>query len=275
MGKMDFYYQNHDGEIVYFYGSPFVLTDHTFFDWTLAYTTANSISRGFKLQPATFNFTLRLVPEKDTMQTEHFAHWIKRFLNIVAADGDTPGKLWTTTGDFMTGRIITSQKSAWRLHRDVTLKCVFQSDYPLWIKPRVHKLEARQISGQEYLDFPYGFPYGYGEAESGYAVLDNMSTGKARFVLRFGASADPYILLDGRKIGVNVSMSGEQYVEINGIDKTVLLYDGEQVLNVFDRRTKETSVFEPLTPGHHAIWWNGSFDGAITVYEERREPLWN
>jgi hypothetical protein len=70
-------------------------------------------------------------------------------------------------------------------------------------------------------------------------------------------------------------MSGDQYVEINGIDKTVLLHDGDHVLNVFDRRTKETSVFEPLTPGHHAIWWNGSFDGEITVYEERREPLWN
>ena len=46
------------------------------------------------------------------------------------------------------------------------------------------------------------------------------------------------------------------------------------MVNLFDLRGKEFSVFEPIPGDVVTVTWNGSFGFDITLFEERSEPAW-
>ena len=48
---------------------------------------------------------------------------INRFVAVIAADKDQPGRLYAKTGEYLEGRIIASEKASWNVDKSVTLNC--------------------------------------------------------------------------------------------------------------------------------------------------------
>lgn len=278
---MDLFYENNQGEIIKFYDSSYVLTEHAFFDWTLSYSIVQSASTGFKFDPATKQFKVRILPmeQEQADREQAYQDLINSFVNICAKDVNKPGKLWTTGGEYLICRIVTSNKTKWTKGRDVTLTCQLLCDYPIWIKERTYSLSKHEDTpgANAYLDFDYDFDYDYMSPITGQENISNLGYGKAHYkAVMYGPASDPYIVIDGRIIGVSTVLQATDYLVIDS--RTYEVYKvtntGEKV-NQFNNRTKATSIFDKISPGTHSMIWPGTFGLDLTIFEERREPEWN
>ena len=45
--------------------------------------------------------------------------------------------------------------------------------------------------------------------------------------------------------------------------------------NIFEKRAKDKSIFEPIPSGSLAVNWNGEFGFDFTVFKERSVPKWS
>lgn len=278
---MDLYYENNQGEIIKFYDSSYILTDHAFFDWSLSYSTVRSRSTGFKFDPAVRNFKVRIVPKEPELEDRYRAYQelINAFVNICAKDTSKPGKLWTTGGEYLICRIVASTKTEWIKSKDVLLSCQLLADYPVWIKENTYSVTKHEDTpgANLYLDFDYDFDYDYMSPITGQQYVQNDGYGNAQFkIIMYGPASDPYIVLDGKTIGVNTVLAGTDYLVIDSRSYEVykVTNTGEKV-NQFNNRTKTTSIFDKISPGRHSMIWPGTFGLDLTIFEERREPEWN
>ena len=150
--------------------------------------------------------------------------------------------------------------------------------YPFWVKEHLYQFAARESTSEvnEFLDYPYGFEYDFMSATTGQAMVTNEGAGPANFKLIFyGNALNPFISMDGATIGVNTLVGSNDRIEIDSHDHTVyLITNGDEKLNFYNARTKETSIFNKITSGEHSIVWPGTFGFELIIYEERSEPKW-
>lgn len=277
---MDFYYENHNGQIIPFYNSEYVLTEHTFTDWALSYTTVQKKSSGFSFEPATRDFIVRLMPrevEADDRK-EAFVSLYNAFISCIAKDTDKPGKLWTTNGEYLVCRIVTSSKSKWIKYQDTTIQCTLLSDNPVWIKDRTYEETQRdETDNSGFLDYDYDYAYDYSNGQSGSVEIVNNGYSSADYrLIIYGPCADPYIVIDENVIGVSAILGDGDYLVIDSRTSEVYtVQNNGTIINQFNNRNKEYPIFDKVEPGRHTLFWNGTFGFNITIYEERREPEWS
>lgn len=276
---MEFYYENHLGEIIPFYNSPYILTNHAFADWTLAYTTTNNHSSGFKIKPVSMAFTVRIAPRAVDPEGREarYAHCIDEFVEVISKDTEMNGKLWTTTGQYLNCKIVVSKKSAWNRHRVVTLSCTLLSDYPYWIKEQKYSFTTDDDTTYPYLDYPYGYEYDYRSilGHSADILVDSTEASGFKLVIN-GASNAPRVLINDVWRGVTSGIKASEKIIIDSIQKTVIKETGDVNQDYFfDRMQEDRSVFEKLPPGKISIGWMSAMDFELTIYEERREPQWS
>lgn len=277
--NLNFYYENHLGERIDFYNSPYVLTGHTFADWSLSYNTVNNRSFGFKIKPVAMTFTVTIMPRAVDPEGREarYAHCIDSFVEIVSKDKDVNGKLWSTTGEYLNCQIVASKKTNWRKHRLVTLSCTLQTDYPYWIKERKYSYSAIDNTPNLCLDYPYGYNYDFGGTVVGVSELAEEGTDPAGYkLIIYGRTSSPRVRLNGIWRGATVDLYDGERLEIDSINKTVLKITETDTYNVFASRLKgDTSIFDKIAPGQTEIMWNGKFDFDLIMCEERREPRWS
>lgn len=275
---MNFYYENHLGEKLYFFRSPYILTDHDFLDWALSFSVINDKAYGFRFKPVEKTFTIRIMPKAKTAEFRKaaFAELIDKFVSVTSADMKTSGKLWTDTGEYLVCRIYQTEKNEWNIPRDVTLTCKMRVDYPVWQKSNINEIVFSDDTKYEFLDYTYGYNYDYAGILPGYTKITNKSTEDADFIIRIpGAVIDPVITINNIKIGANVSIGQAQTLEINSRDRTVYIISGNIRENHFNDRYKNSdSMFTKLPPGELIIAWSGTFDFNLEILEGRREPAW-
>lgn len=276
---MKFTYKNHRGESIDFFNSPYILTNHAFLDWTLNYQTINGINTDFRMSPQQKSFTVRIAPDETEAsdREEAFAEAIDNFVHVVSADLDTPGQLWTDQGEYLSCRIITSNKSEWMVYgRNVTIACVLLTERPVWVSEHNYTFEPEEAQTYEYLDYNYGFLYDFMAKLPGYSGAQNSGTEPANFRLKLYQGTNPFVVMNGIKVGVNTMIGEDEYVLIDSSNQTVTKYKHNGITeNLFNLRTKgEKSIFERLPVGDISLMWNGAFAFDLTILEERREAKW-
>lgn len=276
---MEFYYENHLGEIIPFYNSPYILTNHAFADWTLAYTTTNNHSSGFKIKPVSMAFTVRIAPRAVDQEglEARYGHCIDEFVAIISKDTEMNGKLWTTTGQYLNCKIVASKKTAWNKYRVVTLSCTLLSDYPYWIKEQKHSISVNDNTLYPYLDYMYDYDVDYRGAmiHATDIIVDSTEESGFKLVI-YGPNESPRIYVDGVWRGVLFGLGDSEQVIIDTIQKTVTKVSEGIEYNAFPQRIKtEASIFQKLPPGNVGLKWIDSANFELTVYEERKEPQWS
>ena len=272
----NFIYVNHLG--IRFSGleNGVYLNYNTLRDYSWSHDTINSrISRFYR--PIT-NHDLPLIVK---CATDAEAVRVKnRLLEIAEADIEArlPGKVYV--GEYyINGYITGSKKSDYLITKQLcgiqlTLTCDDAAWY--WEQTHVFKPDtggsATVGSGT---DYAYDYAYDYALSLTGRTIVCN-STSPNHFRLRiYGAAVDPTVVIAGHTYAIKGTVGANESLLIDGLNKTITLTTASgQKVNWFDKRVRDSYIFEPIPPGQNTVSWLGNFGFDLTVIEKRSEPKW-
>lgn len=123
--------------------------------------------------------------------------------------------------------------------------------------------------------YPHDYPYGYGKDKIA-EVVTNESMKASTFVLKIYGRADhPKIIINGHVYQVNDTLEKGEHIIVDALEKTITKYlNSGEVRNIFSKRFKEQSIFEPIPAEAVTIDWDRTFGFDLTIHDERGEPKW-
>lgn len=151
----------------------------------------------------------------------------------------------------------------------------FYCPYPFWIREYTQSFLPQQTpQGYSWLEYAFDYKYDFFPGNPGTASWQTRIPWASEFRLTmFGAANNPRVVVNGYPYQVNVDLAANEYVVIDSRKNTVTQYLASgATLNVFDKRDKAQSVFEPIPGGTLRLTWSGTFGFDLTLYEERSEP---
>lgn len=150
--------------------------------------------------------------------------------------------------------------------------------YPFWIKDEKKELVPK--SGDErssdYLDYPYDYPYDYTASEVGVEnwFIDHYTDSNFDMII-YGPCTNPRIVVNSHVYQVNDTLAAGEYIIVKSRDKTVTKHlNNGTVQNIFNKRNKESSLFQKIPAGDNVITWTGEHGVDIIAHIERSEPEW-
>jgi hypothetical protein len=189
-----------------------------------------------------------------------------------------PGKIFI--GDYYTAGYITGSTKADYLitKRMCKITLTFVSDDPTWYRDQVHTFPigaGNQISSGSGTDYHYDYPYDYALHLQGRNIVSD-TVGSSAFKLEiFGVAENPTVTIGGHVYKVQGRVSAGEVLTIDSLAKTITLTTvSGQHINWFDKRNRDSYVFEPIPTGKNPVTWSGEFGFALTVIEKRSEPKW-
>lgn len=154
---------------------------------------------------------------------------------------------------------------------DIEIYC----PYPFWIKEEKKSFYGAVAPvGQVFLDYDYDFEYDYNFGSPGNSVWEVDFPFPAEFkMVIFGPVDTPRIMVNGYPYQINDTLDVDEYVTIDSRNNTVVkTLSSGLTANIFDLRSKEKSIFEPMPGGSMTFNWSGAFGFDVTLYEDRSEP---
>ena len=243
-------------------------------DYSWSYDTINSrISRFFR------PITERKLPLVIVCADEVEANAVKnRLLELTETDieAKTPGKIYV--GDCYTnGYITASVKSEYLIaKRYCKVELKLTSDDPTWYREQLHVFNQNQIGtiGMG-IDYPFDYPHDYSVSMKGRNILCDSVRGSAFRLKIYGEAENPVVNVGGNIYKINGSVGLGESLLIDSLTKTITLTTSTgKKINWFDKRSRESYIFEPIPAGLNAVSWGGSFAFDLTVIEKRSEPRW-
>lgn len=245
-------------------------------DYAWSYESINSrISRFYR------SITKRKIPLVVCCKTENEAITIKNRLHELAESdivAKLPGKV--IVGDFYTkGYITGSKKTKYLNHKRMChIELTLTSDDPAWYREHFFHFVPRSggatsIGGGS--DNPYDYPYDYALTLNGRKIVCD-SIGSSAFKLKiYGEATKPSISIGGHTYAINGTIGNGETLLIDSLNKTITLTTatGNKV-NWYDKRGRESYIFEPIPAGQNIVTWTGTFGFDLTVIEKRSEPKW-
>ena len=202
-----------------------------------------------------------------------------RLLEIAEADiyAMLPGKIYA--GEYYTSGFITASKKSKYLFnkRYCNLNLEFTSAEP-WFKDHVYVFGkgSNTDSTDGYgVDYPFDYQFDYSASLKSRKV-ESGSISNSKFKLRiYGEATDPAINIGGHIYSVSGRIQAGESLLIDSISKTITLTTAAGTkINWFDKRNRESYIFEPVPAGIQNVSYNGSFGFDLTIIEERSEPKW-
>lgn len=210
---------------------------------------------------------------------EEGAAKVDQLLEIADKDvvDKSPGRL-IVNGYYMRAYIIGSTKKSYLYngrYMEITLTIV--TDTPVWVKEETFYFYGtdEETTGL-WLDYPFDFSFDYA-ANGRKKYIINSSYHASDFELIFwGRALSPSVTINGYKYAVETGLALNEILTINSRDKTVVktTKTGEQT-NLFNYRSKETSIFEKIAAGTLPVICDGDYTFTITLFDERSEPRWS
>lgn len=189
----------------------------------------------------------------------------------------TPGKL--IVGDCYINAYMLSSSTTPYDNADWTQKeVVFLCPYPFWIIEETRSFPAlvstATTQSDEYLDYEYDLSYDYTAPAGGNVMWIVDHYAPCEFLMTiFGPASEPRIMVNGHTYQVFVDLEANEYLQIDSRNNTVIkIYSGGIKENVYNKRAKDASVFEPIEAGGISVIWSGDFGFDLTLYCERSEP---
>ena len=110
--------------------------------------------------------------------------------------------------------------------------------------------------------------------KNGQIVVEGFGSSKLRLKI-YGEAENPSINIAGHIYAVNGRIQTGESLLIDSITKTIVLTTATGTkVNWFDKRNRESYIFEPIPSGINSVSYNGTFGFDVTIVEERSEPKW-
>ena len=202
-----------------------------------------------------------------------------KLLDIVEADIQAilPGKIYI--GEYYTSGFITASKKSKYMYNDryCNLNLEFTSAEPGWFTERNYVfVKDNGDSSAEYgIDYPFDYAYDYATTLKNSQIVAGGIVGN-KFKLRiYGDATNPSISIGGHIYAVNGTIKKGESLLIDSVNKTITLTTSNgQKINWFDKRNRESYIFEPIPAGMSSVNYVGTFGFDLTLIEERSEPKW-
>lgn len=206
---------------------------------------------------------------------------IKNFHDAIETDilTQTPGTL-TYNGYTIDCYIISSKiypnDSNTRTLDDCTIYC----PYPFWLKETKYTLSMGGTALLDAANFELNLPLNLGV--SGYQrtiTVDSAIPYEFRLEIN-GAITNPSLTINGHIYNVGVTVPNTAKLIISSIEKTdieksiYVLYPSGNTVNVFDKRNRESYIFEPILGKTITISSAQIITFDLYLIERRSEPLW-
>lgn len=272
-----FIFENHLGQRFDGLSNGVFLNYNDLRDYSWSYDTINNrISRFYM---GTKNRKIPLIVKG---KTDAEATAIKNRLHELAeADiqAKIPGRIFI--GDFYSkGYITSSVKSNYLVKKRLcNIELTLTSDDPAWYREQTHSFLPDSESGSSGVggghDFPHDYKYDYALSLAGRSIFCGTVGSNAFRLVIYGEAVNPSVVINGHIYSINGTIGKGESLEIDSLDKTIALTtaSGGKV-NWFDKRGRDSYIFEPVPAGQATVSWLGSFGFDLTVIEKRSEPLW-
>lgn len=124
--------------------------------------------------------------------------------------------------------------------------------------------------------YPYGYQRGYAKNLTEEQFLNSAIASCPFRINIYGKCQDPEIKIGGHRYKVLDSIGSRELILIDSRQKTIQKQtsDGDTE-NIFAKRYKEESVFQPIPSGKVPVFWDRSFGFDLILYQERSEPSWS
>lgn len=247
-------------------------------DYSWSYETINNkISRFHR------PITSRKLPLTIYCDSEEKAVAVKnRLFELAEADisAKLPGKIYI--GEYYTvGYITGSTKNNYLITKRLCeIELTFTTDDPTWYKEQTYTFiptsdNAVGVAVGGGTDYPYDYTYDFALSLMGQRITCDSVGDNAFRLLIYGATTDPTITINGHAYTVNGSVGNGETLLIDSLNKTVTLTTAlGNKINWFDKRSRESYIFEPISAGQNTVSWSGTFGFDLTVIEKRSEPRW-
>lgn len=179
-------------------------------------------------------------------------------------------------GEYYLNCFITEGKASDYLYKKsyTVFNLTIQTDYPWWIKETDQTFGLVSKVGKD-LDYNNDFPYDYSSNILNTKLINSDFTDTSFRMSILGPATDPKVTIGPNEYQVFTTLNSNEYVEIDSIEKTIrLIRNDGQVDNVFNKRNKESYIFEKIPSGESNISLSGDFTVIVTLLEERGVPKW-
>lgn len=189
-----------------------------------------------------------------------------------------PGRI--IVGDWYTnGYITASTKSNYLITKRLcNIELTLTSDDPAWYREQTYvfaKNEAGSVLVGDGADYPYDYKYDYAATFGGRTIrCDSIGSNAFRMVI-YGKIENPTVIIGGHTYSVNGTVEQGEILTIDSLTKTITLTTASGArLNWFDKRNRDSYVFEPIPAGLNDVAYSAAFAFDLTVIEKRSEPKW-
>lgn len=272
----NFIYENHHGRKFIGLDNNVYLNYNELRDYSWNYDTINNrISRFHK------GITEKKIPLTVYCNSTYEANEVKNLIHQIAeADiaAMQEGKVYI--GDYYTKGYITASKKGDYLisKRLCRLELTLTSENPDWFKETQYAffpLSEDDTENIEGIDYPYEYSYDYPKSHSGQRINCESINDNAFKLQIYGTVTNPKITIGNHDYVINGTLNEGEVLEIDSLAKTITLIDSTGIaVNWFDKRSRDSYIFEPIPSGINNIFWDGSFGFYLTVIEKRSEPKW-
>ena len=271
-----FIFENHLGQRFVGLENGVYLNYNDLRDYSWSYETINSrISRFYR------PITSRKLPLVVVGKTDDEAVAAKnRLMELAEVDIEAmiPGKIFI--GDYYTNGYITASKKSNYLikKRYCKIDLTLTSDNPMWYREQTLSFipgQVDSVGAGEGTDYPYDYPYDYAVSQIGQTIVCDSIRGNEFRLRIYGEVTNPTIAIGGHIYAVNGSIRAGESLLIDSLSKTITLTTATGAkVNWFDKRSRDSYIFEPIPAGQNSVNWNGTFGFDLTVIEKRSEPRW-
>lgn len=107
--------------------------------------------------------------------------------------------------------------------------------------------------------------------------LDNDHFTESGFkMIIYGPCTHPFIQIGQNIYEVNDSLSDGEYMVIDSRQRAVVKYARNGVVeDIFNKRSREHSVFQKIPSGKLTVKWNAQYPFDVILFQERSEPPWS
>jgi len=125
-------------------------------------------------------------------------------------------------------------------------------------------------------DYPKGYNWGYynQQIQSESIISDALISAPFKLII-YGQCHEPEIIINNHTYKILDTIERGEYVIVDSAEKTITKYCANGATeNIFNKRYKEQSIFEPIAEGANEIIWNREFSFDLILMDERSEPKW-
>ena len=271
----NFVYENHLGKRFVGMENGVYLNTSDLRDYSWSYDTLNGRIARFYRPTKSRKLPLVIIGKTGDEATE-----VKnRLFEIAEADivAMIPGKIYS--GEYYTqGYITASSKSKYLANkRFCKIDLTLTSADPVWYREKLYRfMPTPSTDVGEGFDYPYGYPYDYSSKTKTAQNIECDSISSNEFRLTFyGSVTNPSIKIGGHEYSITGEIGAGETLLVDSVAKKITLTSQiGQEHNWFDRRNRDSYIFEPIPSGYHTVSWDGSFGFDLTVIEKRSEPRW-